>query len=136
MSSVHTVIEGVTSGRRRPAHLLATNVYVKTPRGWRIVLHHASIAPGGAPADARERRSCTDACDDLYRPILAARRPPQTIYPALCIGKPAVAFRRERWQAPDGDFVDVDLVDGQPGQPFVVLFHGLEGSSTAITRAP
>jgi hypothetical protein len=26
-------------------------VYVKTPRGWRIVLHHASIAPG-APADA------------------------------------------------------------------------------------
>jgi uncharacterized protein len=55
----------------------------------------------------------------------------QTIYPALCIAKPAVAFRRERWQAPDGDFVDVDFVDGQPGQPFVVLFHGLEGSSNS-----
>jgi predicted alpha/beta-fold hydrolase len=27
------------------------------------------------------------------------------------------------------DFIDVDCVDGQPGQPFVVLFHGLEGSS-------
>ncbi|MCC7702342.1 alpha/beta fold hydrolase [Janthinobacterium sp. GW460P] len=53
----------------------------------------------------------------------------QTIYPAVCLAKPAVPFRRERWQAPDGDFVDVDLVDGQPGQPFVVLFHGLEGSS-------
>ncbi|CAN7586610.1 alpha/beta fold hydrolase [Pseudoduganella sp. LjRoot289] len=53
----------------------------------------------------------------------------QTIYPATCIAKPAVAYRRERWQAPDGDFVDVDFVDGQPGQPFVVLFHGLEGSS-------
>jgi len=53
----------------------------------------------------------------------------QTIYPALCIAKPAVQFRRERWEAPDGDFVDVDFVDGQPGQPFVVLFHGLEGSS-------
>lgn len=53
----------------------------------------------------------------------------QTIYPATCIAKPAVAFRRERWDAPDGDFIDVDFVDGQPGQPFVVLFHGLEGSS-------
>ncbi|KAB8043851.1 YheT family hydrolase [Janthinobacterium aquaticum] len=53
----------------------------------------------------------------------------QTIYPALCISRPQVAYRRERWNAPDGDFVDVDLVDGQPGQPLVVLFHGLEGSS-------
>ena len=53
----------------------------------------------------------------------------QTIYPALAIGKPEVAYRRERFDAADGDFVDVDFVDGQPGQPFVVLFHGLEGSS-------
>ncbi|HEY5801434.1 MAG TPA: alpha/beta fold hydrolase, partial [Burkholderiaceae bacterium] len=55
----------------------------------------------------------------------------QTIYPAVCIPKPAVAFRRERWDAPDGDFVDVDFVDGQPGQPMLVLFHGLEGSSSS-----
>jgi predicted alpha/beta-fold hydrolase len=53
----------------------------------------------------------------------------QTIYPATCMAKPTVAFRRERWPTPDGDFIDVDFVDGQPGQPFVVLFHGLEGSS-------
>ena len=53
----------------------------------------------------------------------------QTIYPAKCIAKPAVRFRRERWDTPDGDFIDVDFVDGAPGQPFVVLFHGLEGSS-------
>ena len=53
----------------------------------------------------------------------------QTIYPAKCIAKPPVAFRRERWDAHDGDFVDVDFVDGAPGKPFVVLFHGLEGSS-------
>jgi predicted alpha/beta-fold hydrolase len=53
----------------------------------------------------------------------------QTIYPAIAIGKPAVAYRRERFDTQDGDFVDVDFVDGQPGQPFVVLFHGLEGSS-------
>lgn len=53
----------------------------------------------------------------------------QTIYPALFIAKPKVTFRRERWETPDQDFIDVDFVDGQPGQPMVVLFHGLEGSS-------
>ncbi|MGE5650627.1 MAG: YheT family hydrolase [Bacillota bacterium] len=53
----------------------------------------------------------------------------QTIYPATCIAKPKVAYRRERWATPDGDFIDVDFVDGKPGRPFIVLFHGLEGSS-------
>jgi predicted alpha/beta-fold hydrolase len=53
----------------------------------------------------------------------------QTIYPATCIGKPAVHYRRERWETPDGDFIDVDFVDGKPGKPFAVMFHGLEGSS-------
>jgi predicted alpha/beta-fold hydrolase len=53
----------------------------------------------------------------------------QTIYPATFISKPEVVFRRERWSSPDDDFVDVDFVDGLPGRPLVVLFHGLEGSS-------
>jgi predicted alpha/beta-fold hydrolase len=53
----------------------------------------------------------------------------QTIYPATCIPRPLVPFRRERWPTPDGDFIDIDFLDGQPGQPFLVLFHGLEGSS-------
>ena len=55
----------------------------------------------------------------------------QTIYPALCIAKPPVAYRRERWETPDGDFIHVDFADGQPGQPLLVLFHGLEGSSNS-----
>jgi predicted alpha/beta-fold hydrolase len=55
----------------------------------------------------------------------------QTIYPATFIRKPEVVFRRERWDAPDGDFVDLDFVDGKPSQPFIVLFHGLEGSSAS-----
>ena len=51
MSSVHTVIEGVTStASAEPAHLVATNVYMKTPRGWRMVLHHVSVAPGPVPS--------------------------------------------------------------------------------------
>lgn len=53
----------------------------------------------------------------------------QTIYPATCIIKPRVAYRRERWHTPDDDFIDVDFVDGEIGQPFIMLFHGLEGSS-------
>jgi predicted alpha/beta-fold hydrolase len=55
----------------------------------------------------------------------------QTIYPATCIAKPQVVYRRERWATPDDDFIDIDFVDGKPEQPFVVLFHGLEGSSNS-----
>ncbi|MDY7546668.1 alpha/beta fold hydrolase [Glaciimonas sp. CA11.2] len=55
----------------------------------------------------------------------------QTIYPSTCIAKPEVAYRRERWTAPDGDFIDIDFVDGQPGKPMIVMFHGLEGSSAS-----
>src|SRR5450830_1876278 len=53
----------------------------------------------------------------------------QTIYPSILAPKPPVVFRRERWNTPDDDFIDVDFVDGQPGKPLVVMFHGLEGSS-------
>ncbi|GGE61519.1 YybH family protein [Massilia psychrophila] len=49
MSSVHTVIEGGVSAGSEVAHLVATNVYMKTPQGWRMVMHHVSVAPGAAP---------------------------------------------------------------------------------------
>lgn len=52
-----------------------------------------------------------------------------TIYGSLFVASPRVAYRRERWDTPDGDFVDVDFVDAPPDAPRVVLFHGLEGSS-------
>ena len=51
-SAVHSVVEQVQPGTAaaaagaRPAWVLATNVYVKTLRGWRLVAHHAS--PGGS----------------------------------------------------------------------------------------
>jgi uncharacterized protein len=42
---------------------------------------------------------------------------------------PRVALRRERWNTPDGDFIDVDFC-GDPGAKLqLVLFHGLEGGS-------
>ena len=59
----------------------------------------------------------------------------QTLWPALCARRvqgARVAYRRERWDTPDGDFVDVDWLDAPQrsvGAPLLVLFHGLEGSS-------
>jgi predicted alpha/beta-fold hydrolase len=61
----------------------------------------------------------------------------QTIWPALFarrVSGAAPEYRRERWDTPDGDFVDVDFLvaSAEPpaqGKPLLVLFHGLEGSS-------
>ena len=58
----------------------------------------------------------------------------QTIWPALFARRysgPPPAFRRERWPTPDGDFIDVDWQGEDPSAPLLVLFHGLEGSSTS-----
>jgi len=52
----------------------------------------------------------------------------QTIYAALAPA-PRVAYRRERWETPDGDFIDLDWA-GETG-PVLALFHGLEGSSAS-----
>lgn len=52
----------------------------------------------------------------------------QTIWPLLIKGA-LPDYRRERWDTPDEDFIDLDWIAGQPGAPCVVLFHGLEGNS-------
>ncbi len=76
----------------------------------------------------------------------------QTIYAALRSERylaDAPTFRRERWDTPDGDFVDVDFAQHAAGlnagrsgvlfqataasvnAPLLVVFHGLEGSSAS-----
>jgi len=80
------------------------------------------------PAEARQARPKAG----LYRaPFWLPNRHLQTIVPALFMRKPVPAYRRERWDTPDGDFIDLDwLVSAAaPGAPLLVLFHGLEGSS-------
>lgn len=57
----------------------------------------------------------------------------QTLYTAAFLRGPDIEYRRERWEWPDGDFVDADWVDAEkPDAPVVVLFHGLEGSSQSF----
>ena len=58
----------------------------------------------------------------------------QTIWPALYARRvrgEGPHYRRERWTSPDGDFIDVDWLQTPPGSTLLVVFHGLEGSSTS-----
>ena len=52
----------------------------------------------------------------------------QTLYGVL-FAHAKIGWRRERWDTPDGDFIDVDRLPGTADAPLVALFHGLEGSS-------
>ena len=61
---------------------------------------------------------------------------PQTLWAALASRRhfgPAPRWRRARWNAPDGDFIDVDhaVHASAPEAPLLILFHGLEGSSAS-----
>ena len=52
--SVHSLVERVellSDDGLRQAFVMATNVYVKTPQGWRLATHHASAGQPEAPAD-------------------------------------------------------------------------------------
>ncbi len=57
MLAVHSVHEGfVVEGDPRPtAPILATNVYLRTAAGWRMIVHHASPAPAQVEAPAQGR---------------------------------------------------------------------------------
>ena len=52
----------------------------------------------------------------------------QTIYASLR-PPPAVPLTRERWETPDGDFIDVDFAGDPAARRLAVLFLGLEGAS-------
>jgi predicted alpha/beta-fold hydrolase len=54
----------------------------------------------------------------------------QTIYAYYLRSSAAVRYRRERWETPDEDFIDLDWLDESgDGSRLLVLFHGLEGCS-------
>jgi predicted alpha/beta-fold hydrolase len=60
----------------------------------------------------------------------------QTFYPLLIKPDP-IPYRRDRWETPDEDFIDLDwnlaayaMTDNKQ-IPLIALFHGLEGSSNS-----
>jgi len=54
----------------------------------------------------------------------------QTIYARSLATNYRVQYRRERWETPDNDFIDLDWVDlASDSSKLIVLFHGLEGFS-------
>jgi len=55
MLSVHSVYEQITvAGEQRPrGPVIATNIYLRTERGWRMVAHHASPAPASSEPEPR-----------------------------------------------------------------------------------
>ena len=62
-ASVHSVLERIevlTQEGPRHAYVIATNVYQKTPQGWRMVAHHAS------PGTPREMLEVTDSPQILH----------------------------------------------------------------------
>lgn len=88
------------------------------------------------PASSTEADSLAPRAPFDYRPPAWLRGAHlQTVWPALnSRAAPQVRYRRERWETPDHDFIDLDWATdtsaGPPGSgPLLVLFHGLEGSA-------
>jgi uncharacterized protein (TIGR02246 family) len=59
MLAVHSVhenftIEGEQRGDARPVPIVATNVYLRTAAGWRMIVHHASPSPAQPESPPRE----------------------------------------------------------------------------------
>ena len=59
MLSVHSVYEhiAVVGEPRSRAPVIATNIFLRTERGWRMVAHHASPAPAATPSEPEPRRA-------------------------------------------------------------------------------
>ena len=55
----------------------------------------------------------------------------QTIFASLLRGRRVPLLRRERLATPDGDFLDVDILDAPERAPRLLCLHGLEGSSAS-----
>ena len=59
MVAVHSVYEHISVGSETRARgcVLATNVYMRTERGWRMMVHHASPAPAVDEPEPRRTKT-------------------------------------------------------------------------------
>ena len=65
----------------------------------------------------------------IYRPAWWVPGPHlKTLWGKFLRRHPTVVTRTERWETPDGDFVDLHRLDAPSGAPRLLILHGLEGS--------
>ena len=60
----------------------------------------------------------------------------QTIYASALMPRPRVAYRRERWDTPDGDFIDLDFVEDPSLDGGLGNDNSSPEGSMSATRAP
>ena len=64
-----------------------------------------------------------------FSPAWLLRNPHvQTLWGKLARKLPPAPTRLERWDTPDGDFIELHRIAGEPGSPRLVILHGLEGT--------
>ncbi|HET6618241.1 MAG TPA: alpha/beta fold hydrolase [Gemmatimonadota bacterium] len=56
----------------------------------------------------------------------------QTLWSRLLRRGPRVRFRRETWDTPDSDALELDWIDGPRDAPLLLGLHGLEGCSMSL----
>jgi predicted alpha/beta-fold hydrolase len=67
--------------------------------------------------------------DHTFRPAWWVPGPhAQTIWGKFFRRHDPVATRRERWDTPDGDFVQLARLEAAPDAPRLLVLHGLEGA--------
>ncbi|MGH7616420.1 MAG: hydrolase [Gemmatimonadaceae bacterium] len=52
----------------------------------------------------------------------------QTLWGKFFRTRPSLPVRMERWDTPDGDFLDICRLDAERGRPRLLFLHGLEGT--------
>lgn len=67
-----------------------------------------------------------------FSPALGlGNRHAQTVFGGVLRRRPPIALSREIWTVPDGDRLSVHFTETRPGQPTILVLHGLEGSAHA-----
>lgn len=82
-----------------------------------------------AQVDAKRRVMNVLERHPFSPPAWLANPHAQTIWPRVVRKDIPLVRRQERWDTPDGDFVDLYFLDGEPRKPTALLLHGLEGCS-------
>lgn len=67
---------------------------------------------------------------DFFKTLPLLKEPHlQTVYGHLFRPKYQMILKRDRMDLPDGDFLDLDWLEGASSNPTIIILHGLEGSS-------